>query len=62
MAELRWNIESRIRNLRVLLLEYLTPLLQTQAHHAIELHSEALNHPDLYLKDLDTLHDQFKEH
>jgi hypothetical protein len=42
--------------------EYLTPLLQTQLHHAIELHCEALNHPDPYLKDLDTLHDQFKEH
>jgi hypothetical protein len=62
MAELRWNIESRIRNLRVLLLAHLTPLLQTQIHHAIELHREALNHPDPYLKDLDTLHDQFKEH
>ena len=62
--DIRQRIEHRIRNLKTLLLERLTPLLREQIRHAIALHTEALEHPnvDQYLDDLDSLHDQLMEH
>jgi len=44
------------------LLEHLTPLLWKQINYAIKLYREALENPDLYLKDLDALYDEFREH
>ena len=61
MEEIRWDIEARINDFQILLPEPLTPLLQKQINHAIELHYEALKYLDPYLKDLDALYNQFKE-
>jgi hypothetical protein len=62
MGDIRRAIEGRISHLEILLAEYLTPLLRKQIYHAIELHREALSHPDPYIDDLDALYDQLKEH
>jgi hypothetical protein len=62
VGDIRQGIESRINYFEVLLPEHLTLLLRKQINHAIKLHHEALKHPDPYLKDLDALYDQFKEH
>jgi hypothetical protein len=62
MEDIRRVIVSRINNFEILLPEHLTPLLRKQINHAIELHRDALNNPDPYLKDLDALYDQFNEH
>ncbi|WEW56816.1 hypothetical protein PRK78_002271 [Emydomyces testavorans] len=58
------KIQLRIHNLRLLLLERLTPLLRNQILHAIRLHSEALEQTNIksYLADLDTVHEQVMEH
>lgn len=62
MEDIRLAIKSRISNFEILLPEHLTPLLRKQINHAIELHRDALNNPDPYLKDLDALYNQFNKH
>jgi hypothetical protein len=64
MGDIRQLIQRRIINFDILLSDNLTPLLREEICHAIELHSEALQHPngDPYLKDLDDLNDQLMEH
>jgi hypothetical protein len=64
MGDIRQLIERRIINFEILLLDHLTPLLREQILHAIALHREALQQPDVdpYLEDLDDLHDQLKGH
>ena len=62
MGNISQDIEFRINNFEILLAEQLTPLLRKEINHAIELHREALDNPNPYLKDLDALYDQFKKH
>lgn len=50
--------DERVRTLKILLLEPLTPLLKSEIEHAITLHSEISEHPE----DTDTLYDRIVRH